>query len=71
LKRKLLVVDDEPQIRKQLKIGLEGHGYEVVTASHGVEADRFPWCGSDDTDSPAATGCHCAGYIARYAAGRP
>jgi len=38
LKRKLLVVDDEPQIRKQLKIGLEGHGYEVVTASHGVEA---------------------------------
>jgi len=38
LKRKLLVVDDEPQIRKQLKIGLEGHGYEVVTASHGGEA---------------------------------
>ncbi|HUN09685.1 MAG TPA: response regulator transcription factor [Aggregatilineales bacterium] len=38
MKRKLLVVDDEPQIRKQLKIGLEGHGYEVVTASHGVEA---------------------------------
>lgn len=38
MKRKLLVVDDEPQIRKQLKIGLEGHGYEVVTASHGGEA---------------------------------
>jgi two-component system, OmpR family, KDP operon response regulator KdpE len=38
LKRKLLVVDDEPQIRKQLKIGLEGHGYEVLTASYGGEA---------------------------------
>ena len=38
MKRKLLVVDDEPQIRKQLKIGLEGHGYEVLTASHGGEA---------------------------------
>lgn len=35
---KILVVDDEPQIRKQLKIGLNGYGYEVVTASDGQEA---------------------------------
>lgn len=35
---KILVVDDEPQIRKQLKIGLSGYGYEVITASSGEEA---------------------------------
>ncbi len=35
---KVLVVDDEPQIRKQLKIGLGGYGYEVLTASNGEEA---------------------------------
>ena len=38
MKLKILVVDDEPQIRRQLKIGLEGYGYEVVTASNGDEA---------------------------------
>lgn len=38
MKLKILVVDDEPQIRKQLKIGLEGYGYEVCTASNGDEA---------------------------------
>jgi two-component system KDP operon response regulator KdpE len=32
------VVDDEPQIRRQLKIGLEGYGYETLTASNGEEA---------------------------------
>lgn len=35
---KVLVVDDEPQIRKQLKIGLSGYGYEVLTAANGQEA---------------------------------
>lgn len=35
---KILVVDDETQIRKQLKIGLGGYGYEVLTASNGEEA---------------------------------
>jgi two-component system KDP operon response regulator KdpE len=35
---KILVVDDEPQIRKQLKIGLNGYGYEVLTAAGGQEA---------------------------------
>lgn len=38
MKLKILVVDDEPQIRKQLKIGLEGYGYEVFTAINGDEA---------------------------------
>ena len=35
---KVLVVDDEPQIRKQLKIGLSGYGYEVFTAANGQDA---------------------------------
>jgi two-component system KDP operon response regulator KdpE len=35
---KILVVDDEPQIRKQLKIGLEGYGYDVLTAANGQDA---------------------------------
>ena len=37
MKLKLLVTDDEPQIRKQLKIGLSGYGYEVFTAGNGQE----------------------------------
>jgi two-component system, OmpR family, KDP operon response regulator KdpE len=38
MKQNILVVDNEPQIRKQLKIGLTGYGYEVTTASNGEEA---------------------------------
>lgn len=38
MKLKILVVDDEPQIRKQLKIGLGGYGYEVIMAANGQEA---------------------------------
>lgn len=38
MKLKILIVDDEPQIRKQLKIGLTGYGYEVITATNGQEA---------------------------------
>ncbi|MCI0399147.1 MAG: response regulator transcription factor [Chloroflexi bacterium] len=34
----ILVVDDEPQIRKLLKTGLEGYGYQVITAANGQEA---------------------------------
>lgn len=35
---RILVVDDEPQIRKLLKTGLEGYGHEVLTAATGQEA---------------------------------
>lgn len=38
MKLKILVVDDEPQIRRQLKIGLEGYGFEVLTAVNGGDA---------------------------------
>ena len=34
----VLVVDDEPQIRRALRTSLEAHGYEVRTASNGDEA---------------------------------
>jgi two-component system, OmpR family, KDP operon response regulator KdpE len=30
---RILVVDDEPQIRRFLRLGLEGHGYKVVEAA--------------------------------------
>jgi two-component system KDP operon response regulator KdpE len=35
---KIVIVDDEPQIRKLVRAGLEGYGYEVLTASNGQEA---------------------------------
>jgi two-component system KDP operon response regulator KdpE len=43
----VLVVDDEPQIRRALRTSLEAHGYEVVTVGTGEEgvvgaADRAP-----------------------------
>jgi two-component system, OmpR family, KDP operon response regulator KdpE len=34
----ILVVDDEPQIRRALRTSLEAHGYRVRTASNGTEA---------------------------------
>jgi two-component system KDP operon response regulator KdpE len=35
---RVLVVDDEPQIRRFLRLGLEGHGYEVVEAPTAAAA---------------------------------
>lgn len=34
----ILIVDDEPQIRKLLATGLEGYGHQVITAANGQEA---------------------------------
>jgi two-component system KDP operon response regulator KdpE len=44
---KVLVVDDEPQIRRALRTSLEAHGYEVATVGTGEEgvvasADQQP-----------------------------
>lgn len=36
-KGEILVIDDEPQIRKLLKISLESHDYKVVQATTGAE----------------------------------
>ena len=38
IKKRILVVDDNPQDRKLLKGILEGAGYEVVVAEGGDEA---------------------------------
>ena len=35
---KILIVDDEPQIRRFLRAGLPAHGYECVEAGTGAEA---------------------------------
>jgi two-component system KDP operon response regulator KdpE len=34
---KVLVIDDEPQIRRGLRVGLERHGYTVLLAASGEE----------------------------------
>ena len=34
----ILVVDDEPQIRKLLSTGLGGYGHEVIAAGNATEA---------------------------------
>jgi len=35
---KILVIDDEPQIRKLVRTGLTGYGFNVITAANGEEA---------------------------------
>ncbi len=37
---RILIVDDEPQIRRSLQVNLESKGYPVVTAEDGEEALR-------------------------------
>jgi two-component system KDP operon response regulator KdpE len=45
---KVLVVDDEPQIRRFLRLGLEGHGYAVLEAASGEAALRAAVSGQPD-----------------------
>lgn len=45
---KILVVDDEPQIRKFLRISLNAHGYVVVEAARGE--DGISQCATEQPD---------------------
>ncbi|MCC6313355.1 MAG: response regulator, partial [Thermomicrobiales bacterium] len=36
--QRILVVDDEPQIRRALRAALAGHGYDVEVAADGEAA---------------------------------
>lgn len=45
---KILVVDDEPQIRKFLRISLNAHGYTVVEAARGE--DGIARCATEQPD---------------------
>ncbi len=40
MKQRILVVDDEPQIRDMLSLYLSTHGYETLTANDSAEALR-------------------------------
>ena len=53
----LLVIDDEPQIRKFLRISLASQGYKVIEAATGAEP------------TPSATNftARCAIALPRYA----
>jgi len=39
--RRVLVIDDEPPIRKLLRVGLSAHGYQIMEASSGKMALEF------------------------------
>ena len=40
MKQRILVVDDEPQIREMLSLYLSSHGYEISTANDSAQALR-------------------------------
>jgi len=46
--QRILVVDDEPQIRRFLRLGLDGHGFEVLEAATAGEALRVAATGRPD-----------------------
>ena len=37
---RILVVDDETQLRRALGITLKAHGYDIIAAASGTHADR-------------------------------
>ena len=58
---RVLVVDDEPQIRRALAVNLKARGYDVDQAASGEEA--LPWprpatptSSSSTSASPGSTG---------------
>ena len=41
MKKKILVVDDSEVVRSMARDALEQKGYDVITASNGIEANRY------------------------------
>jgi DNA-binding response OmpR family regulator len=37
-KKRILIIDDDPALRRLLEFGLQKAGYETLTADHGAEA---------------------------------
>ncbi len=69
---RILVVDDEPQIRRSLQINLESRGYSVTTAKNGVEAlescaNRIPDVIIIDLLLPDITGVEVTKRLREYA----
>ena len=69
---RILVVDDEPQIRRSLQINLESRGYSVTTARNGVEAlescaNRIPDVVIIDLLLPDITGVEVTRRLREYA----
>lgn len=68
---KVLVVDDEPQIRRALRTSLEAHGYEVTTVGTGEEgvlgvADAAPDLVLLDLGLPDIDGAEVIGRIRAF-----
>ncbi|PLV56342.1 response regulator [Thermotoga sp. SG1] len=68
MKKKILVVDDEPNMRELLREELEEEGYEVETAENGEEAlKKFSTGDYDlmilDIEMPGMNGLEVAGKI--------
>ena len=60
----ILVVDDEPQIRRVLRATLSGNGYDVVEAKNGQEAievmlEEHPHLILLDVNMPVMNGLDC------------
>ncbi len=69
---KVLVVDDEPQIRRALRTSLEAHGYEVATVGTGEEgvvasADQQPDLVLLDVMMPGMDGFELCARVKRIA----
>ena len=47
-KKKILVVDDEPDFLEMIKLRLEATNYEVITASNGKDGLERIWCDKPD-----------------------
>lgn len=69
--QRVLIVDDDPEIRESMRMVLEDEGYQVREASDGVAAldelhrDRSPWVVLLDLMMPRMNGWEFLGAAAR------